>query len=273
MKTLIITVLTLLSFLAVQSQVTIDVIGAGVHDVQVYTLVIPDFSTVDQVIVEAVYKSKIPFAGKQVKFYDSDDTFFADLVPVELELNFSSIKDDFLGYAQATFPGASLGPEGITLDQLNNFSSIHSFTAYIYRSDPGAGKYSVADFTHVYMFYNDVANAYVYDIPISTAFESRDVTAKVVITEMLWDTRRCIIQVSDGYQTEEVTLRTWDPLLGDALNIENITLYDVPGDVTNITVTIYSPAMFYGVNRGDSFISGAVVIDVDDDPLCPPAGI
>lgn len=268
MKTLLTTFLLLFSFLAVQTQ-TIDVTGWGVHNLNNVTIDIADPATVDYVIVEAVYKSKVNFAGKQVKFYDNDDIFWADLVTVEVDLNYSSIKDDYLGYAQATFPGTSIGPEGITLDQLDNLGSIHSFVAYIFRTVPNASYYSVSDFTHVYMFYNGPANAYVYNVPIAADMDSRDVTVKVVVTEMTADQRRCIIQVSDGYQTEEVTINTFDPVLGEALNIVPITLMDVPGDVTNISVTIYSPIQDFTPTRGDSFITGAITVDVEYEETPP----
>jgi hypothetical protein len=283
MKTLLMTFALLFSLVVVQSQkftsvynqpvvMTVDqsqiieVNGWGVHNLNHHTLAIPDPATIDHVVVEAIYKSKIDFAGKQVRFYDNDDNVFANIVPVELELNFSWITDDYLGYAQATFPGANIGPEGITLDQQDNLGSIHSFIAYIFRTDPNAGYYSVSDFNHVYMFYNDVANAYTYDVPIGTDVSDRDVTIKVMITEMALDDRRCIIQASDGYQTIEKTITT--PNMGLSLNIEPFTLLGVPGDVTNIQVTIYSPP--YNNNapdRGDSFITGAVVIDVESDSV------
>jgi hypothetical protein len=262
MKRQISTILILFSFLAAQAQIT-EVTGWGVHNLNNVTIDIPDPGTVDYVIVEAVYKSKINFAGKQVRFFDSNDIFWADLVPVEVNLNYSSIKDDYLGYAQATFPGASIGPEGITLDQMDSFGGIHSFVAYIFRTIPNPGYYSVSDFTHAYMFYNGPANAYVCNLPIATDSDSRDATVKVVLSEMTNDQRRCIIQVSDGYQTTEVTVNTYDPLLGESLNIVPITLMDVPGDVTNISVTVYSPINDFSPTRGDSYITGAITVDVE----------
>ncbi|MFU8843894.1 MAG: T9SS type A sorting domain-containing protein [Bacteroidales bacterium] len=269
MKTLFTTCVLLFSFIAVQAQV-IEVTGLGVHNQNNVILDIPDPATIDHVVVEAIYKSKVDFTNPQlqVKFYDNDDNFFADVVPVEVDLNYSSIQDDFLGYAQATFPGTNIGPEGITLDQLGTLGSIHSFIAYIFRTVPNPYYYSVSDFNHVYMFYNGPANAYVYNIPIGTDMDPRDVTAKVVLSEMTADQRRCIIQVSDGYQTEEVTINTFDPMLGEALNIVPITLMGVPGDVTNITVTVYSPINDFSPTRGDSFITGAVTVNVDyeEDP-------
>jgi hypothetical protein len=268
MKTLLTTFLLSFSFLAVQTQI-IDVTGWGVHNLNNVTIDIADPATVDYVIVEAVYKSKIDFTGKQVKFYDNDDMFWADLVPVEVNLNYSSIKDDYLGYAQATFPGTNIGPEGISLDQLDNLGSIHSFVAYIFRTVPNTGYYSVSDFTHVYMFYNGPANAYVYNVPIAADLDSRDATVKVVLSEMTDDQRRCIIQVSDGYQTVEVTVNTYDPALGESLNIVPITLMDVPGDVTNISVTIYSPINDFSPTRGDSYITGAITVDVEYEEDVP----
>jgi hypothetical protein len=260
MKTILTTFFLLFSFIAVQAQV-IEVTGWGVYELNNHTLTINNPGTVDYVIVEAVYKSKIPFAGKQVKFYDNDDQYFADVVPVELDLNYHWIKDDYLGYAQAMIPGSNLGPEGITLDQLTTFGSIHSFVAYIYRIDPNASYYSVADFNHVYMFHNGLANAYVYNIPINADVVDRDVTVKVILSEMTEDQRRCVIMASDGYQSIEKTVTTYNQ--GKSLNIEPFTLLGVPGDVTNIQITVYSPEYNNGApDRGDSFITGAVTVDV-----------
>lgn len=236
---------------------TIEIVGMGVHDTQVNTLMFSDIATIDHVVVEAIFKLDSPPNG-QANFYDGDENYLVDATPVEVVLN-ATPYTVYTNYFTATF--SSVGPEGITLDQLSNFGGMHSFIAYVYRNLPDPEFTSYADFNHVFMFKNGIGNPYNYVFPIDPANGPRDINVKAVISELAFDNRVCVINVTAGAQTVQQILQL--PNLGNSLNITPFTIYDVPGSVTQITVSIYSPP--YGVSpTGDSFISGGIVLDVEE---------
>ena len=265
MKNKIILLLTASLFAVfVSNSQVIEVVGTGVNLSSVSTLTFTDLATIDHVVVEAVYKSGTP-ATDQVHFYDGDESYFSVPIPVEYDLNATPYAA-YAYYFTETFN--TIGAEGITLDQLTNFGSMHSFVAYVYRTIPDPEYTSYIDYNHVFMFKNGIANAYDYVIPIGTTSQPKDVHVNAVISEMRAnDGRVCVIDVTAGTQTVQQIFS--DPNLGNALNITPFTITDVPGEVSEVTISIYSPP-YSASPTGDSFISGAVVVNVEEDDIPPP---
>ncbi|MCF8406049.1 MAG: T9SS type A sorting domain-containing protein [Bacteroidales bacterium] len=243
---------------------TIDVVGKGVHNTPIETLHFTDLASIDYVVVEAVYKTHLFAPTGPVTFSDSDESI--DVYANSVEFVRTDIGNDYgtnPNYFTATFN--TVGPEGITLNQLANFGGMHSFVAYVFRTETDPEYISYGDFNHVFMFRNGSANAYNYVIPINPSNNPREVDVKVTISEMAYDDRVCIINVTAGSQTQQQVFS--QPNLGDALNITPFTLTDVPGDVTQVTVSIYSPPYYTTEPNGDSFITGAVILDVEQDKV------
>jgi len=261
-KTTFILSALLCAVISINAQI-IDVKGVGVHNDSLATLYFSDLGNIDHVVVEAVYKAYLTPPNGPVIFSDNDESYNADANPVEfVRTNIGNDYDQNPSYFRATFN--TVGPEGITLDQQFNFGGMHSFIAYVYRNDDNPEYISYADFDHVFMFKNGEANAFDYVIPIDPADNPRDVKVKVAVSEIAYDDRICVINVSDGNQVIQQILV--EPNLGNALNIAPFDLTNVAGDVTEITVSIYSPP-YTPQSRGDSFITGGVVLDVEQEQL------
>ena len=246
------TLCVLLFSLYVQAQI-IEIVGKGAFNNATNELTIDDVASIDYIVVEAVYKSADPTDGP-VEFVSSSETISVDATSVE-----------YIFTANGTTYGAQpyyfrtiMSPTNtITLNSLNNFGGIHSFVAYVYRTLPEAGYYSEMNDDHGFFYRNGEDAPGVFNIPINTAQDVRDVTVTAVISELAFDTRLCVIDVTAGDQTANLTLT--EPNSGANLTLEPITLYDVAGDVDKVVVSIYSPITM-GV--GDSFISGNIVVDV-----------
>jgi hypothetical protein len=246
---------------------TIETAGIGVFNEATSTLTFDNINNIDHVVVEAIFKATsfgITPDGP-VTFSDVDEAYSSFVIPVEhLYTQNGTDYGANPGYFQATFN--TVDANGISLDQLNNVGYIHSFIAYVYRNVDN-GFESIANMDHAFFFWNGESSPGIYTLPLDPVTEARDLTAKITISEMAEDSRICVYTVSAGGISVTDTINQPDPLLGSSLNIIPVTLYDVPGDATELTVSIYSPD--YPYNAGDSFITSAVIVDVEGEPSSP----
>ena len=253
---------SILSFLAVMmitqfiNAQVIEIVGTGAFNNPTTELYFSDIDNIDYIVVEAVYKSPDPVDGP-VEFVSGSETISANAVPVEYLYTMNGTDYGVNpGYFRATMQPAP----SITLNTLNNVAGVHSFVAYVYRTDPDAGYYSEISEDHAFYYRNGDDNQGIFNIPIGTSDDVRDVTTTAVISELAYDTRLCVITVEAGDHSESITLT--EPNSGANLALSPITLEDVAGDVDNVQVSIYSP---YPYGTGDSFISGNIVVDVEQE--------
>lgn len=251
---------SLLLSITAQAQ-TIEIEGKGVLDEPISTLHFEDHHHIDHVVVEAVYKKSHSPACSPVRFYDEDESYTVKNEAIECQLTDRPDNYDCCPcYFTATFN--SIDHEGITLDQMENVGAIYSFIAYVYRNTGSLEHYSFANCSHALCYRNGESHAYNCHIPINAAEGNRNITVKLAISEMSFDERIAVIQLNDGHHTYDQIIER--PNMGNALNIVQYELLDVPGYVSDITVSIYSPAS----SQGDSFIAGGIVLDVEQ--LAPP---
>lgn len=251
-----------------QAQV-IELIGMGVKDVNSPVLVIPDPGSVDHVVIEAagIFRT---FQGDpapaDVQFSDSDETpaasSFIDASPQKT----ITIPEQRWGYYTATFNTVDAG--GITLHNTGQEPYIVSLVAYVYRTG-GSGIYSEAKGDHAFLFRNGSLDPMVYNFTIPVSGASRDVVVSIPFSDVNEDGRYSIIDITAGAMPP-VHVEFDDNNRGDRLHIETITIPDVPGDVTDVAVSIYSPNPNRGVDtkNGDSFITSAVVVTTTYDQGC-----
>jgi len=261
MKRLITLFLALMLFgvLAIHAQ-TIEVVGLGANGNEFTDLNFSDVSSIDYILVEAVYKSLDPVDGPVEFSSSSQPSILAYATPVEqIFTNNGTDYGTHPSYFRAIMDPAS----SIRMYAKNNAAGLHSFVAYVFRSDP-ADHYSLIDDDHLFFYHDGIGNPGSYSFNIAPSVDPRDITTTVVISELAYDIRQCVITVTAGPQIETHTIT--QPNFGPNLNLEPITLYDVPADVTTVTVSIYSPNSY---TYGDSFITGNVVLDVEKD--VPPA--
>ena len=261
-----ISLLAVMFLFGIANSQTVETIGMGVYQTGISTLTLTDLDNIDHVVVEAIFKATEYYVTpNEVIFSDGDESYTVMANPVE-ELYTQNGTGYNLspGYFQATFNSVDAG--GITLNQLTNIGHIHSLIAYVYRNVDN-GFTSEADMNHGFYFWNGENTPGVYSFSLDVADEPRDFVASIVISELSDDARIGVITVSAGGVSVTDTVSQPDPALGQSLNIFPINLYDVPGDATELTISIYSPSTPY--NAGDSFIVGGVVLD--EESPAPPA--
>ncbi|QGY43926.1 T9SS type A sorting domain-containing protein [Maribellus comscasis] len=271
MKKFLLSFLLSFSILQMTQAQVIELIGIGVKDVDNPVLYIPDPGSVDHVVVEAAGIFRENAVPSSVKFFDSNewDTVQFQLAETDLAppvLNGASQK---WGYYTTTFNDVDAG--GITLDKQGNVDAneeIVSFTAYVYRTG-GSGIHSEAKGDHAFLFRNGSVDPLEYTFTIPFSFSPRDVVISMPFSDVNADGRYSIIDVTpSGMATTHVEFD--DNNQGALLHIETITIPNVPGNVTEVVVSAYSPNPDNGIDtkNGDSFITSAILLTTTFDQGC-----
>ncbi|MCG6190236.1 T9SS type A sorting domain-containing protein [Maribellus maritimus] len=245
----------------------VELIGIGVKDVSSPILYIPDPGSVDHVVVEAagVFRT---YRGEpeptDVQFYDSDETPAPSVFIEAVVQKTVPIPEQKWGHYTATFNTVDAG--GITLNNVGQEAYIVSFTAYVYRTG-GAGTYSEAKGDRAFLYQNGSGDPVVYNFTIPYSYSSRNVVVSVPFSDVNADGRYSIIDVTAGAVSAHAEFD--DNNMGERLHIETVTVADVPGDVTEVSVSIYSPNRNLGDSKeGDSFLTSAVVLATSYDQGC-----
>jgi len=253
---------------------TIDLIGTGVHRTAGANLTFSNPSNIDRVVVGATYKelgNTVPSATS-VQFADTDEgplgTFKTDPDLIIKHFSYPGIGAT-LGYFESTFNTIDGGGINAIIEPSSS-DKVHGYYAYVYRNDSSAPYISYTSPESSYHFLNGSADPYVYTIPINTASSPRNIKVKVPITE-LDDavTRKAVVDITAGSVNQHVEVNLFN--LGDSFFLGEYDLSNVPGDVSEVTVSVYSPNHLIGEDDGDSFFVNGIVVDVDkvnEDPGC-----
>ena len=256
----------------------IDLIGKGIVGESTSNLPLTNIENITKVDVAVITKGDRydPPSGL-------NDVTFNNALNENPATNFDGLNYDYATSITGYFPIGAYTATFNTIDAngvdayLNTDYGV-SFYAYVYRIVPNASykSFRTNNTTEVVFFYrNGSLDPYVYNIPIDAASGPRNITVKIPISEMKSDERLAIIDITAGSETAHAEVSTYDAVLGNSLFIGEYMLTNVPGDVTNVEVSIYSPDhknedRNSGV-YGDSFFVSGVVVDVDivnDDPGC-----
>jgi hypothetical protein len=263
-KKLLLLVLSIAFFQFANSQV-IELVGIGVENTNPSTLYISDPGTVDHVVVEAasVFRGTTP---ADVTFSDANENYtvsfnlaeqdFAPTVPNGVSQHW--------GYYTATFTDVDAG--GITLENYDQLENVISFTAYVYRSGGDPDVYSMVEYDHAFVFHNGAADPLTYNFTLPWSMERRDIEVDIPISELTEDHRYVVIKLTAGAETEELEFDSNN--LGHLLNIQNIMLSNIPGDVTEVSLEIYSPNYPVDDKVGDSFLTGAILLTTTVNQGC-----
>ena len=257
-KKLLLFVIALSIFSLANAQV-IDLIGKGVRGETFSNLPMTEVGTIDHVEVFAIYDGRFnsPFDPSAVTFSGSLETpvtsFNTDII------NKSVVPDPINGaYYKATFN--NIDDAGVNIAISDTYSTyIQSFYAFVYRNVPEATYKSFISPEIGFVYQNGSLDPIVYNIPIETASASRNVTVKIPITELDQTTRKLVVNIAAGSVTKYVEIESYN--LGDSFFLGEYLLENVPGNVSNISVSFYSPGANEG--SGDSAYINGVVADVD----------
>ncbi len=227
----------------------IEFVGTGAKNQPSTTLNIPNTATVDYIQVESVFKGGVP---SSVTFSTASQSITDHTA--EYAVNGGSDK----GSMSEVLDAAS----SVTITPADNTSHVQSSAAYVYRSDPSILVNTFMDNTKVYLY----QNSYTKTFTINSSSVSRNIVITIPVAELNADSRNVEITATAGSVSK--TVSAYDQNMGESLRLFVITLEDVPGSVTSLTVLVSSP-----VSNGDSFVAGNILVDVPCDGAQGPEAV
>lgn len=240
----------------------VELIGEGVRDeVNPVTLTFTDTGTIDSVRVEAagIFRGTTPgtvlFNGEECMFTLAENDY-APTVDNGGSQNW--------GYYAKTFTSGF--ESGITLNKNEQGTQIVSFIAYIFREDGGPGIYNAVNYNHTFFFVNGSGDPYTYQFNIPPSGGDRDIEVLVPFSELTEDGRHVMGSLTAG--TVSINFDFDSNNQGELLNIQDFVLPDVPGDVTEANLSIYSPIESIDGKKGDSFLTSSVLLTTTVDQGC-----
>ena len=255
MKKILLVFIMLFGVFLMSNAQVIDIVGEGVkYESDPVTLTFTETGTIDSVIVEAV--------GVFINSVPDDVSFNGITTPFKQTENFrapgiTNGEVSSWGYYTATFKSGF--ESGITLDKKGQGEMIVSFIAYVFRNVGAPGVYNVVNNNHTFFYHNSSLDPYVYQFSIPPYSSPRDVNVIIPFSELNEDTRPVVGSLSAA-GTVPLNFEFDSNNQGLLLNLQNFTLHDVPGDVTDINLSIYSPDPGEDGKDGDSFITSAVLL-------------
>ncbi|HKK61241.1 MAG TPA: hypothetical protein VJ951_01695, partial [Bacteroidales bacterium] len=245
---------------------TIELIGKGVLNENIATITFTDHSSVDYVVVEAAAVFRNDLTPKQVNFTDSNDNYKVDFNLAEQDFapGITNGNDQKWGYYTAIFYDVDAG--GITLDKMGQGENILSFTAYVYRNESNSDIYSEVEYDHAFFFHNGAADPLTYNFTLPWSSEPRDIEVVVPISELTEDGRYVNLRLTAGSLTLPLEFDSNNK--GELLNLQTIVLNNVPGDITDVSLYIYSPKLVPDGKVGDSFVTGAILLTTTFNSGC-----
>lgn len=239
--------LSLLFATLVHSQ-CVEVIGTGTSGLNSKTLNISTpIAEIDYIEVEATYKSSAAFPTS-IQFKTNSQTInlgTADTLQPAAKC----------GAQQVGFYRSKLNPaSSVTLNVFNNSTTMWSFVAYVVKkSSACSGKKSIIG-NQRYYIYQCTKNIFT-SIPTTT--KKKKIKVAIPITEMTNDSRVAVLTLTAGNQTVTKTINTYD--LGQSLTIQELELTDVPGNITQVQITLQSPS-----SNGDSYLNNSTVVTYEE---------
>lgn len=245
-----------------KSQV-IDVIGKGVYGKTAATIELTDLDNINHVDAVVISKGLYSVPNSNGVEFDNSDTASSTWSAVD-EYN-SPVFDPSVGSYSRTFNSLIDKNINVTIQEpIKNY--VHSFFTYIYRDIAEASYISFANLKSSFIYHNGSTDPVVYEIPINSASTTRNIMVKIPITELDKTDRMMVINIEAGPSISEQYIETtWGADSGNSFLLGEYVLENVPGDVTNIVISIYSPNKD-DMKDGDSFFISGVVVDVDKVP-------
>lgn len=257
MKKILLFFILIFGMFQYSSAQVVELTGVGVLDDDPVTLTFTDLGSIDSIMVEAagifrnsVVPQKVTFNGDSVAFMLAENDY-APSVP-------NGGAAQHWGYYQKTFKSSSDWTSGITLDKNDQGTQIVSFYAYVFRSGGTPDIYTAVNYNHTFFYHNGSSNPYVYHFTIPPSAAARDIELLVPFSELTEDSRFVMGTLSAGAVSMPFSFDSNNQ--GKLLNIQDFILHDVPGDVTEVYLSIYSPINSLDGKVGDSFLTSSVLL-------------
>ena len=222
----------------------VEVKGHGTDNNTNTTLTFSNTSTIQQIVVEAIHKNGTPPASMTFT-----NNLSQSVAAAKQDIyNTNGTVNTGLAVYRATFPASS----SITLTTPSP-NTTWSFVAYCYRTTSTPNGYSTGKYAST--FFYKTSKTETFTLPATSGSKNLDIV--IPITELNDDTRICTVTATAGGVSQTFTVQK--PNLGHSLNIQTLTLSNVPGSATTLTIKIESPD-----SGGDSFVvGGAVTVNID----------
>lgn len=226
-----------------EDDVSVELIGVGIEDDLPVTISLANSTALFAAVAEIVYKGNNP--GPTITLTDqSGNSYTANRVTPP------GTSSD-VWYYRAEFPS---GTSQINYANLTAEGDAQSMVIYAFYQGLGANTSTNGTFISQSLFQDTYD--FTLDIPAST--DPRDVSINVPLSEITNDGRVATVVATAGALTISQTINGSDLSLGNCcLNIVSLTLPDVPGNITNIDVSVQSLPV-NGVNPQSLVLSGLV---------------
>ncbi len=231
--------------LSCESQTAVEIFGRGINGEDTAFLAVPDPGGIDSLIVEVVAKgSSLPASC----LFLTDSGAFSGLPQSIASASVPAV------VFRATLPAV---PSLRVVSA--NPATTYSVVIYAFRPSMTQAVAGSAVFAQVNLFQSSVE----VRLPLSADTLPRRVVVTVPVTELDDDSRIGIIRAQAGPVSRTDTVQA--PTLGNSLNIAQLVLDGVPGDVEEVVVEVESPPAPFG----DSFLFSTVAATSTCAPQTP----
>lgn len=141
----------------------------------------------------------------------------------------------------------------------NRYKTPRAFVAYLFRSGGSGDTRTIGKLVHAYVY----RSSHTETVAIPAAAAPRDVEVTFVIADIADDDRKAVLIAEAGPVTVQETLTQQNR--GDELIIYTLTVPAVPGDVTEMRLTLDSP-----VDNGDSLYWTGFNMTLPCNGVVPP---
>lgn len=223
----------------------IELLGSGANGIATTSLNFSDTTEIDSIVMESIYKGVAPTS---ITFSSSTQTI-VNSSPVAA-INGGG------GYFRTKMNSASSISATTT-----NTSTTQSLVAYVYRR--GTSREHISERTRRVTTLHE--NSLQESIRIPSASEPRNILLEIPISELNVDARTALVEVSYGSITKSLEVKSGD--LGASLKFFTVILEDVPGNITQLTLSVTSR-----VGLGDSFVVSGANLQIQCGSFEPEAG-
>ncbi|MEL6356857.1 MAG: PA14 domain-containing protein, partial [Bacteroidota bacterium] len=232
---------------ACEDDVDVEILGNGIEGFSTFTQNISNPGNTFANVVEIVYKGSTP--GNTVDLTDNfGNVYTADRqIPPGTSSNVS--------YYRFQLPG---GISSVTYAESAATGSLQSLVVYVFRQGLGNNTSSSGIFVSQSLF-NDT-----YDFSLSVPANSaaRDIHLSVPLSEITNDGRVATVVASAGGVTASQTINASAPAGTCCLNIVELDLFNVPGNTTQVDISVQSQAVG-GVSAQSLVLAGLVEAEVE----------
>ena len=263
MKKFLLSILFIVFVIFSSNSQVVDLIGQGIHGENNTQLLLDDYQSIEKVEAHVTIKGLYSLGPDGGALIDNDDTPSSTWQAISGPEYLSNTPDASIGLYSRIFSDVTSPNINATITDEIKFN-VHSFYAFVFRKDDNFKFKSYISTTPVFMFHNGSSGAYDYSIDIPAGNGPRNVLVKIPISELdPYLTRNVIIKISSSSGEISQSFSEYTFNKGNSFLLLEYPINNVPGDVTDLIVSIYSPNPSFGEELGDSFFVGGVVVDVE----------